>query len=145
MYNLKYTLAVFFLSLIVFGCATNRSITSLENEKYFKESPKIVKVENRCYLKFTYADNNDTWGFAMFTESKIENNSVIFCLPVTTSSGDMRGKTQHEEIITANKVELINKGSVFWEDPDGTLRQMTIDIIQDGLELMKEIKAQKTH
>jgi len=86
--------------LALTGCAVNRSITNLNNDIFFRQPPKIVVIENQYFIRFVYSDRDDAHRFAMSTESKVVNNSLIFYLPVTTSSYDMSGRTQFEEIIS---------------------------------------------
>jgi hypothetical protein len=127
------------------GCTSSRSITSLNNELYFKESPKIIVIEDSYYLRFIYSDTQNANGFAMFTESKIINDSLIFYLPVTTSSFNRKGMTQFEEIITKNKIEIIKNGKVFWKNPDESIIHMEIQQSKEGINIMEKKIVRKAH
>jgi hypothetical protein len=122
--NLLLTFLIFF----VVGCSSTQSISFHVDNKYFKESPLIVHTESRFFLKFVYSDSENASGFAMYTESNIENDSLIFYLPVTTSSFNMRGKTQYEEITSDEKIKIIAEGNVFWKQPDNSLVRMNVEL-----------------
>jgi len=115
--------------IIVSGCVSTKSITSINNKKYFKESPSIVSYQEKYFLRFVYSD--ETFAFYMACESKFNSDTLIYYLPVTTSSGDLRGKTQFQEIIKANEIEIIKKENVYWEEPDESLVKMMVEQLKD--------------
>ena len=115
--------------IIVSGCVSTKSITSINNKKYFKESPSIVSYQEKYFLRFVYSD--ETFAFYMECESKVNSDTLIYYLPVTTSSGDLRGKTQFQEIIKANEIEIIKKENVYWEEPDESLVKMMVEQLKD--------------
>lgn len=122
-------LCIIIALMSVVACTSSRSISSLNNKSYFKESPSIVSYQTRYFLRFVYSD--ESFAFFMMCESKLKNDSLVFYLPVTTSSGDLRGKTQFQEIIKENEIDIINKKKVFWEEPDGSYVSMEVEIISD--------------
>ena len=115
--------------IIVTGCVSTKSIASINNKKYFKESPSIVSYQEKYFLRFVYSD--ETFAFYMACESKVNSDTLIYYLPVTTSSGDLRGKTQFQEIIKANEIEIIKKENVYWEEPDESLVKMMVEQLKD--------------
>jgi hypothetical protein len=115
--------------MIFVGCTSTKSITSHNNIKYFKESPSIVSYQTRYFLRFVYSDESSA--FFMMCESKVKNDSLIYYLPVTTSSGNLSGKPQFQEIIKENEIDIIKKKKIFWEEPDGSHVPMTIEQLKD--------------
>lgn len=111
--------------LILSGCVSSSSIASLNDRDYFKESPKIVTYEGRYFMRFVYPDP-EGFVFFMMADSKVNNDSLIYYLPVTTSSGNMRGRVQFQETVKANEIEIIKKNRVFWEEPNGSLVAMDV-------------------
>ncbi|MEP1097434.1 MAG: hypothetical protein ABJG78_20115 [Cyclobacteriaceae bacterium] len=122
---------VLFGLLIVSGCTSTKSIASLNNGEYFKESPTIASYKGRYFMRFVYSDNEGVFAFFMMPQSKVNSDSLIYYLPVTSSSGDLKGKTQFQEIIKENEIEIIKKKKVFWEEPDGSLVVMFIEQLKD--------------
>lgn len=115
--------------LVMTGCISTKSIASLEDKNYFKESPSIITYQDKFFLRFVYTD--ESFAFFMMCDSKIKNDSLIYYLPATTSSGNLTGKTQFQEIIKENEIEVIKKKRVFWEEPDESYVSMTIEQIKD--------------
>ncbi|HEY9082906.1 MAG TPA: hypothetical protein VIN73_06210 [Vicingaceae bacterium] len=121
---LKNIFCLIIVLVTVTGCVSTKSISSYNDKTYFKESPKIVSYKDRYFLRFVYPDN--TFAFFMMCESKINADTLIYYLPVTTSSGNLRGKIQFQEIFKANEIEIIKKKNVYWEEPDGSLVVMPL-------------------
>jgi hypothetical protein len=124
--NIYYTIIGL---MIVSGCVSTKSITSHNNKKYFKESPSIVSYQDKYFLRFVHSD--ETFAFYKYCVSKVNSDTLIYYLPMTTSSGDLRGKTQFQEIIKANEIEIIKKKNVYWEEPDESHVPMTIEQLKD--------------
>src|SRR5690606_28473472 len=93
---LKNIFCLIIILVTVTGCVSTKSISSYNDKTYFKESPKIVSYKDRYFLRFVYP--NDTFAFFMMCESKINADTLIYYLPITTSSGNLRGKIQLQEI-----------------------------------------------
>jgi len=102
---------------------------SVYDNNYFSGTPGIIIFHDQYFLKFRYS-SDEGLHFFMITNSKIENNKLIFYISATSSSGEMTGKTQYEEIIQNDKISLINRSLVFWEEPDGKL--VSIRVVKNG-------------
>lgn len=121
------------------GCISTKSIASLNDKRYFKESPSIVSYQGKYFLRFVYTDQ--TFAFSMSCESKVRRDTLIFYLPVTTSSGDLRGKTQFQEVFKANEIEIVKEENVYWEEPDESLVKMSIEPLKlEEIELLPKTK-----
>ncbi len=139
---LKNIFCLIIVLVTVTGCVSTKSISSYNDKTYFKESPKIVSYKDRYFLRFVYPD--DTFAFFMMCESKINADTLIYYLPVTTSSGNLRGKIQFQEIFKANEIEIIKKKNVYWEEPDGSLVVMPIEQLNNKeIELIPTTKTEK--
>jgi hypothetical protein len=117
---------ILLIAITLIGCTTTHSVAELNDELFFKESPKIVTDGNQYFLRFVYSDKEGAWGFAMYTSSEIYNDSLIFYIPVTTSSGNLRGRVQFEEIKSSEKIKIIKKEKVFWKEKNGTFIPLVI-------------------
>ena len=115
--------------MIVSGCVSTKSIASLNDKRYFKESPSIVSYQDNYFLRFVHT--NETFAFYMWCDSKVKGDTLIYYLPVTTSSGDQRGKTQFQEIVKADEIEIIKKKNVYWAEPDESLVKMLIEQLKE--------------
>lgn len=115
--------------LVLTGCSSTSSIASFSDKNYFKESPSIITYQDKYFLRFVYTD--ESFAFFMMCDSKIKSDSLIYYLPVTTSSGNLIGKIQFQEIIKENEIEIIKKKKVFWEEPDESYVLMMIERIKD--------------
>jgi len=134
----KNVLCIIFGLMIFFGCESTRSISSFNNKRYFKESPSIVSYQDKYFLRFVFTD--ETFAFYMWCESKVKNDTLIYYLPVTTSTGDRSGKIQFQEIFKANEIEIILNKNVYWEEPDESLVKMLIEPLKDEeIELIPKI------
>jgi hypothetical protein len=119
-------LLIILLLVFISGCS-NTSIMSYKDKSYFLESPHIVKVKNKYFLKFQFSDNQNYYpAFAMNTWSKIKNNKLLFYIPATTSSGDRSGIIQYEQIINKKKITLLENNSVYWVEPNNTLIKLQV-------------------
>jgi hypothetical protein len=128
--NKKSVLCSFYSMLLIqFNCITSKGMISVYDNNYFSDTPGIIICHDQYYLKFRYS-NDEGLHFFMITNSKIENNKLIFYISATSSSGEMTGKTQYEEIIQNDKISLINRSLVFWEEPDGKL--VSIRVVKNG-------------
>ena len=128
---------VFFtVSLLITACASTSRV-SIGDKNYFKEEPKIVTKENRYFLRFRYTDMNNFGHYYFSTESKIENNKLVFYFQgVTSSTADAQGKLQFEEIISENKISLIKEGAVFWEESDKKLVSLKVEEMKENLDVV---------
>ena len=76
----------------------------------------------------------------MSTYSKIKYNKLIFYIPCTSSSGNLRGIVQHEEIVDSNKIRLITEGLVYWEEPDKKLVSIEIKPMKESVSTLPDKK-----
>ena len=131
----KVAFVVVLLVALVSACISTKSIASLNDRDYFQESPTIVTNQESYYLRFVYPEKS--FAFFMQCESKVKGDSLIYYLPVTTSSGNLRGQTQFQEILEENELRIVKLGNVFWEEPDGSLVSMEFsEISSDEIELL---------
>jgi hypothetical protein len=120
-------------SLLITACfSTLEGTVSIDDKSYFSEEPKIVTRENRYFLRFRYSD----YPFYMSADSKIESNKLIFYIPVTTSTGNAKGKLQFEEIISEEKIKLIKEGAVFWQEPSKKLVSLKIEDMKEDFDVV---------
>ncbi|MDA3863675.1 MAG: hypothetical protein PF689_07365 [Deltaproteobacteria bacterium] len=122
------------LLFLILGCASAR--ISINDKEIFMESPKIVVKEDRYFLKFRYAESPKFVFYAM-TWSKIQGNKLIFYMPCTSSSGNLRGVVQYEEIVSPDKIDLIKKQSVYWENPENKLIKLVVGEMEESLDVIK--------
>lgn len=132
------------LTFLIVGCFSTSGVISLENKSYFKEIPKIVIKKDRYFLRFRYSET-EKFTFFMMTNSKIKDDKLIFYLPVTTSSGNLKGKLQFEEILTQKKIALIKEGLVFWEEPDKQLIPLKIENMEENLDVLEKSSKGANH
>jgi len=90
---------------------------SINDSRIFTQPPAIVLRDNNYFIEFKYGKNSFYFDIA----SKIQDNKIIFYLPVTTSSGNMHGKLHSDKITDPIIISLIEQGQVFWEEPNGKL------------------------
>ena len=110
------------LMMLLLGCTTTSKIR-FDDKKYFQEPPKIVTSGNRFFLRWVYADHQQPL-FAMSSESRIKNDSLLFYIPATTSSGNVNGRLHLEEIKDPQKLSFIQQHKTFWLNPDGSLKSL---------------------
>jgi hypothetical protein len=95
-------------------------------------------------MRFVYSDNDGAFAFFMMPESKMNGDSLIYYLPVTTSSGNYKGRTQFQEIIKVNEIEMVKKKNIFWEEPDGSHVAMRLGPLKDEeIELLPKTEKEK--
>jgi hypothetical protein len=134
MNKIKLTL-ILILLLMIAGCAS--ASISMNDQDLLMESPKIVTKQGMYFIRFRYAES-PSFVFYMMTWSKIRDNKLIFYIPVTSSSGDLRGVVQFEEIVSPKKIDLIKKDLVFWQEPDKKLIPLEIDTMKKSLDVINE-------
>lgn len=131
------------LGLVLFwSCTTTKSIASYSDKSYFEESPSIITYKGKYFLRFVYS--KEPFAFYMHCESKIKGDSLIYFLPVRTSSGNLSSSVQFQEIIKPKFIETVESKNVFWQEPDGSLIHMkTGQIEKEEIELLptKNIKS----
>ena len=128
--------------LFALGCSSSFRI-ALADDGYFLESPKIVTTQNRFFLRWRYADKPL---FAMYSASKIENGKLVFYIPVTTSTGSESRKLHFEEIKDPAKLLLVSENKVFWEDPDGSLKELKVEPMSaDEFSSLKNLAQRRAH
>ena len=126
---LRICFYIFIGFVVTLGCAPAvRSIASFDDKKFFDESPSIVYHQDRCFLRFVYTTKS--FAHFMMCESKIKNDSLLYYLPVTSSSGDRRGQIQFQEVVGENEVQIIKKGKVFWKEPNGNFVLMKVEQVK---------------
>ena len=124
------------LSLAFSGCSPS-CIASVNDPGWFKEGPKMVTRDGRYFFRFRYSEHPDSrFAFFMMAWSTIRNDKLIFYIPVTTSSGNCKGRLQFEEIVSQDKLSLAKKGSVYWMEPDGTLIPLEIKPMEESLNII---------
>ncbi|MBC7450099.1 MAG: hypothetical protein H7259_01270 [Cytophagales bacterium] len=126
-----HNIRLFGLILLLAGCTSNKSITALHNALYFKDSPVIATTSNRYFLRFRYSDDVNALRYYMSTSSEIRNDTLIFYIPATSSTSNVSGQLQFEEIITQEKINGIKHKNVYWQEPDGTLSAMNIEPLNE--------------
>lgn len=127
---MKTILNLILLIFLITACASPWRVGFDERQR-FEESPKIVEHDNRYFLRFRYSDDPKGYHFAMFGASRIKNDTLLFCIPASTSSGYLKGVVQFEEVISPRKIELIEQGIVFWEGEHRLLTPIAIERAQD--------------
>lgn len=123
---MKTNVNLLILFVITASCASPWRVGFDERQR-FEESPKIVEYDNRYFLRFRYSDAPDGYHFAMFGASRIKNDTLLFYIPASTSSGYLKGVVQFEEIISPRKIELIEQRVVFWEGENRVLTPMVVE------------------
>jgi hypothetical protein len=118
----------FLLLILLLRCAPIAFI-NLNDQARFKESPKIIKAEDRFFIRFRYADDESEGPPPLFmsVQSKIIDDKLVFFVPATASAGNMSGQLQFEEITPEKKVEIIKSGQVFWKEVNGDLLPVTVE------------------
>lgn len=122
-----------------YSCKTSSSIISINDTRYFKETPKIVSRDDRYFVKWIYADNSQIPLFYMLTKSEIVNDTLQIYIPVTSSSGNLKGKYQFDEITSETKKNLVRQNKVVWREPNNTLIKLKVEemSLDDAKILMK--------
>ncbi len=109
-----------FIAALLLSCAT--ASWSLHDKAMFEEAPHIVKRNNTYYLRFKYGKRS----FLAYTKSIVKDDKAIFFLPVTTSTGNPSGRYQEERIDNPEKIEAVQNGHAFWQEPSGELIKLLI-------------------
>lgn len=105
------------------GCNLPRSGFSMTDSRYFGTPPQVWQANGYSYLVFRYPDAPC---FFALTSSRVVADRVVFRLAATSSSGNMEGRLQAEEIKTPHKLQCIATGQVYWQEPDGSLLPIAI-------------------
>jgi hypothetical protein len=124
-------------SLLISGCiSSGKGMIAASDENYFKEFPKIVTHEGKYYLRFRYADKPL---FYMYASTKIQDNTLVLYIPVTTSTGYRAGKLHYQEIGLQEQIKLAKEDAVFWENPGGQLVQLKVEPMnEEDIEMIRE-------
>lgn len=135
-------IVIFFIFIIIiasYSCKTKNSFVSYNDGRYFKEYPKIVSKDNRYFLRWRYADNGNKGLFFMMSTSEIKNDTLQFRVPTSSSSGNLNGKLQFEEVTVPMKIQKIKENKVVWKDPDGKTTPLKVEAltIEDEAVLME--------
>ncbi len=96
---------------------------SMNDKSIFMESPMIVTADNKYFLSYRHAKHTNYF----YTRSIITAKKLIFFLEVMTSTGDLSGRIFYEEIVNKDKIKLIKKNKVYWQEPDLSLVPLKIN------------------
>ena len=99
-----------------------------DSTRFFKEAPSIVYKDSSYAIRFRYAQGPNAQHFFMMLSSKIKDDSLIFYLPCTSSSGWCDGKVQLEPIVDPAKKRLIRQNKAFFLEPDKSRIQLMLTI-----------------
>ncbi len=105
------------------GCSLPRSGFSMTDSRYFGTPPQVWQANGHSYLVFRYPA---TSCFFALTSSHVVKDRVVFRLVATSSSGNMQGHLQAEEITTPRKLQYIANRQVYWQEPDGRLLPLVV-------------------
>ena len=89
---------------------------------YFAESPVIVKNGSQYFLRWHYG----TMGFYFNPRYQVRNESLVFSLQGTSSTGSRSGHEQTLLIEGAAEIEASKTGGAYWWEPDGSLTPLAI-------------------
>ncbi len=130
---------LFTIAFFVSFCKTNNSIISINDTRYFKETPKIVNRDDRYFVRWIYSEESTIPLFYMLTKSEIINDTLQIYIPVTTSSGNLKGKYQFDEITSSIKINKIKENKVVWREPNNSHINLQVEemSINDARILMK--------
>jgi hypothetical protein len=95
----------------------------MTDSRYFGIPLQVWQAYGHSYLVFRYPDAPC---FFALTSSRVVPNRVVFRLAATSSSGNMLGRLQAEEIITPQKLQNLLPGHTYWQESDGTLLPIAI-------------------
>ena len=126
--SISYTLSLLLLvSVLCFGgllWIANAGRYSMDDPLYFQEKPKIVLRDGKYFVEWVYG----SYGFYFYPEVKLKGDHVVCSLSGTTSSGARTGRKGAIEVKIKNDAmrQLIEKGEVFWREPDGNLVRLAV-------------------
>lgn len=118
------------LLLLSSACASPWRV-SYDDRERFEEAPKIVKIDERYFIRFRYSDEERGMHFVMFTDSRIKHDTLLFFIPASTSSGYRKGVVQFEEIKSPKKIVMIEQKLVFWEGENRVRTPLPVEIAYD--------------
>ena len=90
--------------------------------EYFSVPPSVVKKLGAYFLRWNYG----SLGFVFQPSSMVKDESLVFYLMVTTSSGNLPGRPDEVPIDDPKSIAALERGGAFWWEPDGSLSPLTV-------------------
>jgi hypothetical protein len=107
----------------------------MSDQSFFMEPPTIASKDSRYFIRFRYAGH-----YYLTVYTKTQSDTIIFYIPLNTSTGNAQGKLHLQEIKIPAQIALIKKGWVFWENPGKKLLPMKIETLKEDINSKEVIK-----